>query len=278
MLAKPTKAIGEVLDRFEGKKFTCEYKYDGERAQVWFPKSFSDIIEVNVIRFIGWRMGLSAYSVAIPKTWARSILISWSNFLGYAVHLNLIHLLIRTTQCIKENTKSFVLDSEAVAIDTKTGKLMPFQELSRRKRKDVKLADIEVRVCLFAFDLLFLNGEVCCFLSLPLYIISFYCQPLLQKSLHERRRLLQEYFVPVDGEYQMAKSSDGETTDVIQAFLEESVKDGCEGLMVKLLDGDESHYEPSRRSVNWLKVTNSLTYSMKFKLKSIILFSSRRTI
>jgi len=38
---------------------------------------------------------------------------------------------------------------------------MPFQELSKRKRKDVKVEDIQVRVCLFAFDLLYLNGEVC---------------------------------------------------------------------------------------------------------------------
>jgi hypothetical protein len=37
MLAKPTKAITEVLDKFEGCKFTCEYKYDGERAQVCLP-------------------------------------------------------------------------------------------------------------------------------------------------------------------------------------------------------------------------------------------------
>ena len=34
MLAKPAKCITEVIDRFEGLEFTCEYKYDGERAQV----------------------------------------------------------------------------------------------------------------------------------------------------------------------------------------------------------------------------------------------------
>lgn len=85
-------------------------------------------------------------------------------------------------------------------------------------------------------------------------------QPLLQKSLRERRDLLTSHFTPVDGEFQFAKSSDGETMDEIQVFLEDSVKDGCEGLMVKMLESEDSWYEPSRRSINWLKVCSPLSF------------------
>lgn len=53
-----------------------------------------------------------------------------------------------------------MLDAEAVAWDHEAKKILPFQELSKRKRKDVKAEDIKVKVHIFAFDLLYLNGEV----------------------------------------------------------------------------------------------------------------------
>jgi DNA ligase-1 len=142
MLAKPTKAIGEVLDRFEGKAFTCEYKYDGERAQVHRHLSSDGTPTVAVF---------SRNSEDMSKKYP--------------------DLVEQLPQCIRDTTISFVLDAEAVAVD-KSGALLPFQELSRRKRKDVKVEDIQVKVCLFAFDLLYLNGEVRVLPSAPVLQLS----------------------------------------------------------------------------------------------------------
>jgi DNA ligase 1 len=56
--------------------------------------------------------------------------------------------------------ESFILDSEIVAIDPKAESLQSFQDLSGRARKDVKIEDVSIPVCVFAFDLMSLNGEV----------------------------------------------------------------------------------------------------------------------
>lgn len=58
------------------------------------------------------------------------------------------------------NLKSFIIDSEIVAIDPEDGGLRSFQELSNRAKKEVGIRDIKVTVCVFAFDLMYLDGEV----------------------------------------------------------------------------------------------------------------------
>ena len=65
---------------------------------------------------------------------------------------------------------------------------------------------------------------------------------------------MKENFREIESEFAFATSSDGSSSEELQVFLDQSIKDGCEGLMVKLLDGEESHYQPSRRSMNWLKL------------------------
>lgn len=211
MLAKPTKAITEVLDRFEGQTFTCEYKYDGERAQIHY-------VAKDTQQGSGVSSIFSRNSEDLSKKYP--------------------DVLAKLTTWVKEDTKSFVLDCETVAWDMLEKKVLPFQQLMTRKRKDVKTEDIKVKVCVFAFDLLYLNGEA-----------------VVEKSLRERRELLSTAFVPIEGEFAFATHMNGQELDEIQTFLDESVKASCEGLMVKMLDGKESGYEPSKRSRNWLKVS-----------------------
>ena len=63
-------------------------------------------------------------------------------------------------QVLKESVKSCVIDAEAVAWDVEKGEILPFQILSTRKRKDANVSEVKVQVCVFAFDLLYLNNKV----------------------------------------------------------------------------------------------------------------------
>uniref|UniRef100_A0A8C9JCB9 DNA ligase n=1 Tax=Panthera tigris altaica TaxID=74533 RepID=A0A8C9JCB9_PANTA len=201
MLAHPTRGVSEILKRFEEAAFTCEYKYDGQRAQVG-----------------GWTRSLGRRENTEHKE----------------KQINL-RLPLKTSIKLPSVT-SFILDTEAVAWDREKKQIQPFQVLTTRKRKEVDAADIQVQVCLYAFDLIYLNGE-----------------SLVREPLSRRRQLLRENFVQTEGEFVFATSLDTKDTDQIAEFLEQSVKDSCEGLMVKTLDIDAT-YEIAKRSHNWLKL------------------------
>ena len=144
MLAKPTKSITEVLDRFEGKTFTCEYKYDGERAQIHYVAEDSAQEHTENLHASGKLKGLSAIFSRNSEDLSKKY----------------PDILAKLSTWIKPETKSFVLDCETVAWDLLEKRVLPFQQLMTRKRKDVKAEDVKIKVCVFAFDMLFYNGEV----------------------------------------------------------------------------------------------------------------------
>ncbi|KAI1971411.1 ATP-dependent DNA ligase Cdc17 [Ophidiomyces ophidiicola] len=222
MLAKPTKSISEVLNRFEGKDFTCEYKYDGERAQIHFVSK--DAIKDYAVT-----------TTTLQKDGNSLCAIFSRN--SEDLSKKYPDVLEKLESWVKPGTKSFVVDCETVAWDLENKKVLPFQQLMTRKRKDVKAEDIKVKVCVFAFDILFLNGK-----------------PTVKNTFRERRALLHDTFIPTEGEFAFAQYDNTNDLEEIQSLLEESVKSSCEGLMVKMLDTEESGYEPSKRSRNWLKV------------------------
>lgn len=213
MLAKPTKAISQIFARFEGKTFTCELKYDGLRGQIHY---FDDANGDKKI-----------------KIFSRNLEDMTEKYFDLVTPLE--------TLAKKSNLDSFILDTEIMAYDVARDRILPFQVLSTRKRKvtaEMKQANhISTQVCLFVFDILYFQSE-------NLLLNTF-------QSRRDKMALLD--LSDNDKTIKLAEHKDLDSIEAIQEYLDESIKKGCEGLMIKTLEED-SAYKPSKRTYKWLKL------------------------
>ena len=188
MLGSITRDLSEMLTKLQGRDFSCEYKYDGQRAQVHCDEQgkvsiFSRHLEVMTDKY--------------PD------------------------LVALVPQIRGESVSSFILEGEVVAIDQESGDLKAFQTLTNRARKDVAIESIKVAVCLFSFDLMYLNGE-----------------ELLDRPFRERRELLRSLFVEIPNRFTWVKNIDATSSDSesVLEFFKSAIDIKCEGIMVKVLD------------------------------------------
>jgi DNA ligase-1 len=188
MLGSITRDLSEMLTKLQGRNFSCEYKYDGQRAQVHCDAQgkvsiFSRHLELMTDKY-------PDLVALIPK--------------------------IRG-----DGVSSFIMEGEVVAVDQESGELKTFQTLANRARKEVAIGAVKVSVCLFAFDLMYLNNE-----------------PLLDRPFRERRELLRSLFAEVPNQFTWVKSIDATSQDseTVLEFFKSATDIKCEGIMVKILD------------------------------------------
>ena len=210
MLGSITRDLSDMSRLLEGHKFTCEFKYDGQRAQIHCDENG----KVNI-----FSRHLETMTTKYP---------------------DLVNLV---SQIRGDQVKSFIVEGEVVAVD-KSGHLQNFQSLTNRARKNVELGAVSQQVCLFAFDLMYLNG-----------------QTLLDRPLRERRDLMKSLFVEVPGKFTYVRHMDATSSDQdeLAAFFKEAVDAKCEGIMVKVLDIQEESTFAAAAAATTTSTTASIT-------------------
>ena len=128
-------------------------------------------------------------------------------------------------EAVKKHVKgnSFILDSEGVGYDKKTGKYLPFQSISQRiKRKyDIEEMSKKFPVELNVFDIMYYNGEY-----------------IGKKPLKERRELLERIIKQKKREIVLTKKIVTDNEEEAKKFYDESLKAGNEGVMLKNLNAE----------------------------------------
>lgn len=198
MLAERLPSVEEIVERMGGE-CAIEYKYDGIRVQAHIGKD-------------------------TVKLYSRRLEDLTSNFPDIAEALR--------SRC---RFGEAIIEGECVAVDPDTGYMLPFQNVTHRRKKhgiDDAVRDIPVRM--FMFDILYKDGED---LTLRPYL--------------DRRRALENGFEMGDS-IQMTTMRIVRSEDEGREFFDNAVAARCEGVMAKSI-ADNSVYRAGNRGFLWIK-------------------------
>jgi len=201
-LAERLPTAEEILERMHGK-CAVESKYDGLRAQVHVDKK-SKRVEIFSRR-------LERLTDMFPEI----------------------------VKAALEETKGdeLIFEGEAISYDETTGQFRPFQETIQRKRKhEVEEKSEELPLHLFAFDLMYYNGE-----------------DYLDKPYIERRKKLEEV-IKGTGTIRLADRIIATSAKEIDQYFEDVVSNGLEGIVAKDLN---ARYIAGARKFSWIKMKRS---------------------
>jgi DNA ligase 1 len=148
---------------------------------------------------------------------------------------------------------SFILDGETVAFDTKTGKLLDFQETVKRKRKhNIDTVKDEIPLKAFIFDLLYLNGK-----------------SLIKESQKDRYQALAKLFKNFKNRHFILtpqKLIDNPAD--FDTYFNQIKEEGLEGLMLKKTDAP---YKAGARDFTWIKYKVAMKSELADTIDGIVM-------
>jgi len=135
---------------------------------------------------------------------------------------------------------SYIIDSEVVGYDPKTGKYLPFQAMSQRiKRKyDIEKIAKEIPVEVNIFDILFYENR-----------------SMMERTQEERRELLEKIVKEIPKKIVLTRKIVTDDPKRIQKFFDNAIKRGLEGVMIKSLS---TKYVSGRKVGGWVKLKTIL--------------------
>ena len=142
-----------------------------------------------------------------------------------------------------------IVEGEVVTIDP-AGYILPFQELMHRRRKyDIDDKALEFPVQMYLFDCLLIEDK-----------------DMMYKPLIERRMVLKDSIIETDN-IRLSHAIISNNILEIENYFENSIENGCEGLMLKDMN---STYRAGAREWSWVKLKRSYQSKMSDPIDVVI--------